>query len=109
MCRTGVVENVHHFLMECPKYSGKRDALLERAAVIYDRASNIRGPNSFKDMPSKEQARILLGKRFDNPRAEDVIDRMVKRFITKAWNMRQPVTAAINLTLDKQYEVFVPR
>ena len=72
VCRTGVVENVHHFLMECPKYSEKRDALLERAAVIYDRASNIRGPNSFKDMPSKEQARILLGKRFDNPRAEEL-------------------------------------
>jgi hypothetical protein len=113
-CGTGVVEDVHHFLMDCAKYDDKRIILLDRVAVAYSsaRTCNLKShPASsvepqFKDMSSKQQAAILLGKRFESPHAEDMVDRLVKRFLVKAWNDRGPVTDAINSTFGKHYEVF---
>ena len=99
VCGGGVVESVHHFLMECPMYEAKRKILLDRIGTVYG--------NSFNYMSSKEKELILLGKRFYNPRAEDTVDRLVKRFIIKAWNLRQPVTDVINSTFNTNYEVFV--
>ena len=93
------MESVYHFLMECPMYEAKRKILLDRVGVVHG--------NSFKCMSSKEKELILLGKRFSNPRAEDTVDRLVKRFIIKAWNLRQPVTDVINSTFNTKYEVFV--
>ena len=31
-CCTGKIEDVHHFVMECPRYAVKRSALLKQAA-----------------------------------------------------------------------------
>jgi hypothetical protein len=108
-----VVEDIHHFLMECPAYHFKRTILLERVAAVYAGSNNfcvdpIAGsdPPSFKHKSSKDQALILLGKRFGDPLAEDSVDRLVKRYLDKSWNIRSPVTAAINATFGKSYEVF---
>ena len=127
-CSMGVVEDVHHFLMDCPLYDSIRVVLLSRVAGAYDGATNnatnknlSRGLGSiiplpredrlntcnFKDLDSKEQSLILLGKRFNHPQVEDKIDKMVKRFLVKAWNLRKPVTMAINSILGTNYDVFV--
>ena len=105
-CNMGVVEDVHHFLMECHMYEAKRKVLLGRVSAVYDRVTTNTVCN-FISMSSKGQESFLLGKRFGDPSAENTVDRMVKRFILKAWNMRQPVTDVINSTLGKKYEVFV--
>ena len=110
-----MVEDIHHFLINCPAYHFKRTILLERVAAVYNAGSSncidpIAGPDppsTFKHKSSKDQALILLGKRFGDPRAEDSVDRLVKRYLAKSWNIRTPITAAINATFGKSYEVFV--
>ena len=114
-CNKGVVEDIHHFLMDCPAYHSKRTILLERVAAVYaDSSNNCMDPTAGSDPPStfirkssKDQALILLGKRFGDPVAEDSVDRLVKRYLAKSWNIRSPVTAAINATFGKSYEVYV--
>ena len=89
---------------------------MERVAAVHNinaDSGNCIDPNagsdlpSFKHMSSKDQVLILLGKRFGSPVAEDSIDRLVKRFLTKAWNARAPITTAMNGTFGKSYKVFV--
>ena len=89
---------------------------MERVAAVHNinaDSGNCIDPNagsdlpSFKHMSSKDQVFILLSKRFGSPVAEDSIDRLVKRFLTKAWNARAPITTAINGTFGKSYKVFV--
>ena len=74
--------------------------------ILLDRVDAVHG-NSLSRMASKEKELLLLDKRFNNPRVEDKVDRLVKRFILKAWNMRQPITDVINSTFIINYEVFV--
>ena len=38
------------------------------------------------------QLNILFGKRIGDPRTEDRIDRIVKRFLIKCWNIRREST-----------------
>ena len=104
-CGGGVVEDVHHFLMVCPSYAAKRAGLLQRVERI------MRNPNvpDFNAMDPKGQGRILLGRRFGNPDAENSIDRLVKRFLTKAWNLRAGLTAHINTVMGTAYDVFTTR
>ena len=47
-------------------------------------------------MNREDQYEILLGRRVNDPTAEDKIDRVVKRFLIKCWNLRSVVTARIN-------------
>ena len=48
---------------------------------------------------------MILGKRIGDPIAEDRIDAAVKRYLTKAWNLRAGVTADINDALGTAYDV----
>ena len=43
---------------------------------------------AFDGLSTFGQELVLLGRRFGDPAAEDRIDGMVKRFLTKAWNLR---------------------
>jgi hypothetical protein len=56
-------------------------------------------------MDSLTQYEILLGKRFGDPLAENRIDAAVKRYLTKTWNSRAGVAAAINNVLGTSYDV----
>ena len=47
---------------------------------------------SFGKMSRNEQYETLLGKRVNDPTAEDKIDRVVKRYLIKCWNLRSTVT-----------------
>ena len=62
--KKAVVEDVHHFLMECPMYEAKRNILLDRAAVAHGSISIV------KSMSSMGKELILLGKRFKTRRIE---------------------------------------
>ena len=98
-----MVEDVHHFLMDCSSYNSKRAILLARVRSVFD-ASHSTG--RFDGLDTVEQSHILLGKRFDDPNAEDKVDRAVKKFLTKAWNIRKPTTDIVNTVLHTSYDVF---
>lgn len=104
-CDTGRVEDVHHFIMECPSYALKRDKLMQRVAVVLSQSSVDVG--DFAHMDSREQSHILLGKRIGDPTTENNIDTTVKRYLTKCWNLRGDVTRAINSVLGTEYEIAI--
>jgi hypothetical protein len=104
-CGCGRVEDVHHFVMECPRYAARRAGLVEQIDRILSRStSGMTGP-AFADMSSYAQCEVILGKRIDDPIAENRIDSAVKRYLVKAWNLRADVTAGVNDALGTTYEV----
>ena len=105
-CNTGRVEDIHHFVMECPKYEDKQAALMRQAVVEIAKSDGELGPVEFATMQPSEQLPILLGKRFADPTAEDRLDRNVKRFLSKCWNLRSEVTGAINTALFTSYGIY---
>ena len=97
MCSDSKVEDVFHFMMECPAYSQHRSR-------IFKQVSRIRCWRG--DIDQTAVFRTLLGGRFGVPKAEDSIDRAVKRYLVKCWNTRARVTQAINVVLGTDYGVF---
>ena len=105
-CSTAMVEDVHHFVMECPKYEGKRTAMLRQAVVELARSDGDLSAVQFSVMPPGDQLAVLLGKRLSDPATEDRLDRSVKRYLSKCWNLRSEVTGAINDTLFTSYGIY---
>ena len=58
-------------------------------------------------MSGQAQCEVILGKRIGDPVAENRIDAAVKRYLTKAWNLRAGVTARINAALGTAYDMRV--
>ena len=104
-CGCGAVEDVRHFIMDCARYAAKRAGLLARVGVILTSASCDPTAQAFRDMCSQDQCDMLLGKRIGDPVAEDRIDSAVKRYLTKAWNLRADVTARVNAVLGTAYDL----
>ena len=57
-------------------------------------------------MEAKDQLAVLMGKRISDPKAEDRLDRSVKRYLSKCWNLRAGVTSAINDALFTSYGIY---
>ena len=93
--------------MECPRYEGKRVGLMARVRLILSQAAGTLTAAAFADMGSRAQCEVILGKRIGDPVAEDRIDAAVKRYLTKAWNLRAGVTARINAVLGTAYDLQV--
>ena len=100
------VEDIHHFVMECPAYAAKRVALLQYAIHILASSHAHVSPADFIAMTTNDQLAILLGKRISDPKAEDRLDRNVKRFLSKCWNARSEVTGAVNDALFTSYGIY---
>jgi hypothetical protein len=100
-CDSGQVEDVHHFLMECPTYSLQRNKLVKRVSIVLSQSEL----GQFGQMDCWSQSLVILGKRLGNPAAEDRIDAAVKKYLVKCWNLRASVTRAINNALGTNYEV----
>ena len=75
VCNTGRVEDVHHFVLECPKYEDKRVALMRQAVVEIAKSDGDLDAVEFATMQPDDQLPILLGKRFSDPATEDRLDR----------------------------------
>ena len=101
------MEDTHHFIMDCSRYATKRAGLLDRIGLILSSASCELTAPTFASMSSQAQCEVILGKRIGDPIAENRIDAAVKRYLTKAWNLRAGVTAKINATLGTTYDVQV--
>ena len=106
MCSAGKTEDVQHFVMECPAYEAKRAALLRQTANELAKSDGALKPAAFTAMSATDQLDVLLGKRIADPAAEDRLDRNVKRFLSKCWNLRSGVTGAINDALFTSYGLY---
>ena len=106
-CGSGAVEDVHHFIMACPCYAAKRADLIARVGLILSRSACNLTASAFEGMGSQAQCEVILGRRIGDPIAEDRIDAVVKRYLTKTWNLRAGVTARINAVLGTAYDVQV--
>ena len=106
MCSAGRIEDVQHFVMECPAYEAKRAALLRQTANELAKSDGALKPAAFTAMSATDQLDVLLGKRIADPAAEDRLDRNVKRFLSKCWNLRSGVTGAINDALFTSYGLY---
>ena len=106
-CGSDTVENIHHFIMDCPRYATRRTGLVTQIGHILSRSTGNLTAAAFAEMGGSAQCEVILGRRIDDPIAEDRIDAAVKRYLTKAWNMRADVTARINAVLGTAYDVQV--
>jgi hypothetical protein len=105
-CHMGKIEDIHHFVMECPKYEVKRHALLQQVVRELVKSDGVVAAVDFANMDTGAQLSVLLGKRISDPKAEDRIDRNVKRFLSKCWNLRSEVTGAVNEALFTSYGIY---
>jgi hypothetical protein len=106
VCCTGKIEDVHHFVMECPRYAAKRAALLKQAVRELAGSKGDVTSIGFASMEPKDQLSVLMGRRISDPAAEDRLDRSVKRYLSKCWNLRAGVTGAINDALFTSYGIY---
>jgi hypothetical protein len=105
-CGLGVVEDVHHFIMDCPRYALKRATLITQVgSIMSGSVCGVPAP-ALTSMNSQGQCEVILGKRIGDPIAENRIDTVVKKYLIKAWNARAEVTASINATLGTTYDVW---
>ena len=105
-CCTGKIEDVRHFVMECPRYADKRATLLKQAVRELAGSKGDVSAIGFASMEAKDQLAVLLGRRISDPAAEDRLDRSVKRYLTKCWNLRARVAGAINEALFTSYGIY---
>ena len=66
-CGEGKIEDIQHFVMECPKYADKRAGLLRRAVVEIVKSDGDLAAVEFATMQPSDQLTVLLGKRFIGP------------------------------------------
>ena len=106
LCCSAKIEDVHHFVMECPRYEAKRIGLLRQVVGILAQSTGNATAIDFAGMPTRDQLAVLLGKIISDPAAEDKIDRNVKRFLSKCWNLRSKVTRAVHDALFTSYGIY---
>ena len=102
-CNGGVVEDVHHFVMECPMHTKRRAALFDQVSRAADRSAL---DLEFGMLGADEQLQIILGKRVGDPQFEDKVDWQAKKFLTKCWNAREHVQTAINVNFGTDYGIY---
>ena len=102
MCQDGKVEDVKHFVMDCPAYAGRRDKLL---ALISRAVGRAEGGGGFDAAPARHKLHVILGKRSGDAWVDRRVDRLTKTFLAKCWNQRQPVTDSINRVMGTKYGI----
>ena len=74
---SGAVDDVHHFIMECPAHAKRRTVLLNQVTRAAGRSAT---DLDFGALPAGEQLLVILGKRVGDPRFEDKVDWQAKKF-----------------------------
>jgi hypothetical protein len=102
-CHRGVLEDVHHFVMDCPLYAIPRARLFEGARRALHCAVGPVGPQAFDAMAPAAKLLVLLGRRIADPFVENRIDKLAKLYLKKAWTARSRITALINHHMNTTY------
>ena len=104
MCHQGV-ENVAHFVVECPAYATHRARLHTQVTHALQDCEGHVTVDDYCQMGNAAQSRVLPGQRLGDPVVEDRIDVHVKKYLVKAWNVRSCMTSHINTVMGTAYEV----
>jgi hypothetical protein len=102
------VEDVTHFLTQCPAYNAHRARLYTQVSRAL-RFNLVEDEVDFDNQNATRQTRILLGTWLNDKKLEDRIDRHLKTYITKAWNTLSggtPMTHKINRILGRSDDVW---
>jgi hypothetical protein len=94
MCNTGLIEDVRHFVMDCPAYTPKRE---KQTGSVHSWIALVGAP-AFQEIGKDEKFHTILGKQFGD-RTEDQVDPAVQRFLSKSWNAREPATTTLDAAL----------
>jgi hypothetical protein len=114
MCDLAAIESVPHFILHCPHYAkarcrmlcaikrllsqGREGTSFKRNNVRY--TSNAPRWDSFAALADPEKLGIMLGQKLNDPVVEQRIDIVVKRFLGKAWKVRERVACNISKVLN---------
>ena len=91
--------------MDCPVYAHQRAGLINHVRSILSSSSSKLSVSDFDGLSGHGQCEVLLGKRIGDPTAENRIDKVVKKYLIKAWNIRSKLTSHINTVLNVSYSV----
>ena len=92
LCDGGESEDLHHFLLVCPALQKHRDKM--EAAVAKSLVD-------FQSLEPADQIDTLLGKSSGDVCADDKVNRLVTRFLKKAWRTRKWLTMYLNVKLGR--------
>jgi hypothetical protein len=106
MCRQVVVEDVAHFVSECPSYTTHRTRMECQVARVLQAGTTTISAAGLSALGHRARTRVLLGQRIGDPVVEDQIDKHVKVFLTKAWNTRAHMASVINTVMGTTHEVW---
>ena len=105
-CGTNQVEDVKHFVLACPLYTGPRARLLNRIASVLLKSTGQLAADAFNNLDDQSKLHVVLGKRIGDAATEDFIDRAVKKFLAKCWTARQGITDTIHTIMETNYGVY---
>ena len=98
-CRSGVAEDLPHFVFDCPLFAGPRKALWHSITPRIHARLGEAAPA----LSSRHSTLLtLLGARTGFPELDQWIDRCFKRFLKKCWRLRRPITTIVNNTLNRK-------
>jgi hypothetical protein len=89
MCASGRIEDIAHFVQDCPAYATHRAKMLESA------------PPGFDSLAQPDRLDVLLGKSAGTSKIDDKTDAAVKRFLKKAWRARKWLVVATNMVFSR--------
>lgn len=85
-------ETIQHLLVTCPAHARHRDSLVAR---VYEGAGG--AWVDYESLSPNDQCDLLLGRSTGVAVLDDKIDRLVKRFVRKAWAGRGRVVEAVEV------------
>ena len=92
LCSRGELEDVTHLLLKCAAHDKYRTKML--GAVNRALSAAFEGDSS--DLSDANRADLLLGKSTGDLDTDTTIDRVVTRFLKKAWRVRKGLTSKLN-------------
>ena len=89
MCSSGEVEDIDHLIMSCEAHAKHRTKMLKQVPLD-------------SSLSRSEKVDILLGKCTGVPKTNTIIDRVIKRFLKKAWRNRKWLVLQTNNIFDRR-------
>ena len=102
MCVGGAIESIKHVIVECSAYARYRSVLFREVdAALCDELTDL-GNATCGSMEQDALLDLLLGCSTGVAVVDCRIDKLVKRYLRKAWRTRKPLTLALNSVLGRK-------